>query len=434
MSEPSAPQPGSASTEAYADSVSRPSWRRAFGLLWLGQGVSHLGDALFLTAIVFIAIDVTGSKSAAGLLSGLKYAPAILFGLFAGALVDRYDRRRVMLWADLLRAVAVGCIPLLHATGRLGGASLGLAVFALAAGTTLFNPAIKALLPEFTPTRHLTRAISAFQLAEYTAFVLGPYIASLIAPRLGNVHLLTVDAATFLFSAACIAALPRAAGTRKGADCAGPTIGAEPALPPLHRVVRGAFSGARDVMRLPPIGALVFIGTLNNLVIMGLAHVGVPVLVYESLGLDLAAYGSTLKFFFLGMATASMLLWSLGRRMPKGLTLSIGILLDGLTFVPFAFCKTLGHVQAAQFVHGLVIPLIIIPRTVLVQRVVPSRLHGRAFALINVTVFGMTAISNPVVGFLTEWYEPRTLFLWLGLLGALPGFLGLLLPTLRRAR
>lgn len=417
---------------APAVAVAYPHWKRFLGLLWLGQVISHLGDALFLTAIIFIAIDATGSKGAAGLVSGLKYAPAIIFGLFAGALVDRYDRRRVMLWADLLRGLAVGAIPILHATNNLSGLSLGVAVFVLAMGATLFNPAIKAMLPEFTPPEHLTRAISAFQIAEYAAFVMGPLLASIVAPRLGNIHLLSVDAGTFFFSAMCIALLPKVVSRRRREESA-PHKHDHDFLP-LRRTIRDGFEGALKVMRVRPMAALVLVGTLNNLVIMGLAHVAVPVLVYETLHLDLAAYGSTLKYFFLGMAIGSLLFWSFGKRLPKGPTILLGIVLDGLTFVPFAFCHTLEQVQWAQALHGLVIPLIIIPRTVLVQQVVPGHLHGRAFALINVTVFGMTALSNPLVGFLCEWVAVPTLFLWLGLLGALPGFYGVFLRDLRHNR
>jgi predicted MFS family arabinose efflux permease len=311
---------------------------------------------------------------------------------------------------------------------------LGVAVFVLAMGATVFNPAIKALLPEFTPPQHLTRAISLFQIAEYAAFVMGPFFASLVAPRVGNIHLLSVDAGTFLFSAACIALLPKMLSRRRREESAPKAVNEAQQHQPIRRMIRESFDGALKVTAVTPIAALVLVGTMNNLLIMGLAHVGVPVLVYETLQLDLAAYGSTLKYFFLGMAAGSIVFWSLGRRAPKGLTILIGIVLDGLTFIPFAFCHTLEHVQWAQLLHGLVIPLIIIPRTVLVQQVVPPHLHGRAFALINVTVFGMTAISNPLVGFLTEWVAVPTLFLWLGVLGALPGIGGLFLPKLRRAR
>jgi hypothetical protein len=88
----------------------------------------------------------------------------------------------------------------------------------------------------------------------------------------------------------------------------------------------------------------------------------------------------------------------------------------------------------ALFVHAVAIPLIIIPRTVLIQHTVPGPLHGRTFALLNVTVFGMTAISSAIVGVLAERVAPQTLFLVFGLLGVLPGLAGFALPAVRNTR
>jgi hypothetical protein len=87
-----------------------------------------------------------------------------------------------------------------------------------------------------------------------------------------------------------------------------------------------------------------------------------------------------------------------------------------------------------MFVHALAVPLIIIPRTVLMQQLVPGPLHGRAFALINVTVFGMTAISAGATGWLAEVVPPSRLFLVLGLAGAVVGLCGLGLRSIRNAR
>src|SRR5215207_3824396 len=125
-----------------------PTWRRALVLLWVGQVISHFGDALFLVGIFFLALEVTGSKAGSGLLLALNFVPALGLGLFAGAFVDRHDRRRVMLAADVLRLGAVAAIPLLHGSGRLGPVALGTAMFLLATGSSLFNPAVKAIVPE----------------------------------------------------------------------------------------------------------------------------------------------------------------------------------------------------------------------------------------------------------------------------------------------
>lgn len=409
-----------------------PRWRRALALLWVGQVVSHLGDSLFLVSIAYLAREVTGSWSKGGLLVALNFLPALAFGLFAGAFVDRHDRRRIMIGADLLRALAVGTIPILHLTGNLGTLGLATAVFALATGTTLFNPAIKALLPEITPLDRLTGAVSMFQISEYVALVAGPGLATLALSHFSTLHLFTVDAATFLFSAACLMFIPREARRRMQhvpADAGSQSLARlAPAL------LREVGVGLRAVRANPVLRVLLVLAALDNLFIMGLAHVGTPILVRDQLGLGVDAFASAQWAFFLGLAAASAAVWLVGRDWPKGRMILIGIILDGLTFVPLAFCRTLPQLQLALFVHAVAIPLIIIPRTVLIQKTVPGPLHGRTFALLNVTVFGMTAISSAVVGLLAERVAPRSLFIVFGLIGALPGLAGFAFPALRAAR
>jgi hypothetical protein len=252
----------------------------------------------------------------------------------------------------------------------------------------------------------------------------------LVLPRLGMVHLFSVDAVTFLFSAACLLLIPRQARRRMHAVMPpAPSLAA--LAPALLREVR---VGLRAVGRNPALRVLLVLAALDNLFIMGLAHVGTPILVKERLGLGLEAYLQGQATFFLGLATASAAFWLVGRNWPKGRLILIGILLDGLTFIPLAFCRTLPQVQLALFVHAVAIPLIIIPRTVLIQRTVPGRLHGRTFALLNMTVFGMTAISSALVGLLAERVAPQTLFLVFGLAGALPGAAGFAFPALRATR
>ena len=399
-----------------------PTWRRALVLLWLGQVISHMGDSLFMVGIFFLALEVTGSKAAAGLLLALNFLPALALGLFAGALVDRHDRRRVMLAADLLRAAAVGCIALLWELGRLGPVSLGLCMFLLASGTALYNPALKAIVPELTPPAHLTTAATVFQMSEFAAMVLGPAVAGLlILPALGNLHLFTLDAATFLVSGLCVLALFPIARQPAHADVRFGSGG----------VWREVVDGVRAVLAVPGLGALLLVVAVDNVLCTGLLHVATPLLVKEGLGLDARALAGAQSFFYLGLLVGSLAFWWLGRRAPKGAIILLGVLLDGLTFIPLALCRTLTEVQVVMFLHALALPLIIIPRTVLVQRLVPGPLHGRAFALLHVTVFGMTAISAAVTGLAAEWLPPPALFMLFGGLGALAGLLALATRGLR---
>src|SRR3569623_916712 len=122
----------------------RPHWRRALVLLWMGQIISHLGDSLYLVGIVWLVLDLTGSKSLTGWLVGMNFAPALVLGLFAGAIVGRHARRRMMIGADAFRFLAVGAIPLLSMPHHLTAPVLGELLVALPTGTTFFNTAITA--------------------------------------------------------------------------------------------------------------------------------------------------------------------------------------------------------------------------------------------------------------------------------------------------
>jgi MFS family permease len=409
-----------------------PTWRRAIALLWVGQVVSHFGDSLYLVGIFFLALEVTGSKAGSGLLVALSFVPALALGLFAGAYVDRHDRRRVMLAAELLRGLAVASIPVLHTLGRLTPLALAAAMFITAAGGTLFNPALKAIVPELVPGARLTTTAAVFQLSEYAAKVVGPALAGLvIIPALGSIHLFTIDAATFLVSVLCLLALAPIA--RRPAHALRPDRSG-PVLARSQGLWRELTAGARAVLAIPLLRRLLLLVALDNLLLAGLHQVATPLLVKERLGLDTDAFARAQSLFFLGLLVASALVWAVGQRLPRGPAVLTGLVLDGLTFLPLAFCDTLGEVQVALFFHALALPVMIIPRTVLVQQLVPGPSHGRAFALLNVTVFGMTAVSTALTGVLAEAFPPQQLYLALGTLGALVGVAGWLVPTLRRAR
>ncbi|MBC8131982.1 MAG: MFS transporter [Deltaproteobacteria bacterium] len=411
-----------------ATTAARPHWRRALVLLWMGQVISHLGDSLYLVGIVWLVLDLTGSKALTGWLVAVNFAPALLLGLFAGAFVDRHDRRRIMISADILRFLAVGAIPILVLNHRLDTPVLGVILLALATGTTFFNPAIKALVPEIAPSTQLATAVTVFQLSEQVAFLGGPLLGQPATKHLGLVHLFTLDAATFLFSAICLMMLP-SLGRRKSHAAATQT------LPPL--TVRWILAESRVVLRTvwasPVLRALLLLTALDNLFIMGPAYIATPVLVKETLHLGPEGYMSAMIFFFLGLTLGTAATWIWARRVPKGRLILLGIIFDGLTFIPFYFCRTLGQIQVALFIHALAIPLIIIPRTVLMQQSVPGRLHGRLFALVNVTVFGMTGVSAGLTGLVIERVAPATLFLIVGFLGAIPGLLAFRVRALRTA-
>jgi DHA3 family macrolide efflux protein-like MFS transporter len=167
---------------------------------------------------------------------------------------------------------------------------------------------------------------------------------------------------------------------------------------------------------------------------MGPAIVGATIYVLDGLHLgprEVAWFEASLGAGYLVGAAA---IARFGVAWRKGPTILWGMVLDGLTYLPFVVVDSWPLALVLIFVHGLFIPWIVVARTTLLQQHVPEERRGRVFALVGLTVAGMTALSALVAGALSEAFGPRASFWFAGVVGAGCGLAGLLVPTLRRAR
>ena len=187
--------------QGYRDVLAISSFRR----LWIGQAVSYFGDMMNTTGLAIMLFLVTRSPSIVALGLIAKAVPTILFGLVAGPLVDRLNRQRVMVLADVSRAVLTVTIPF-WAIHWLPGVFI--AVFLVATAGTFFNPAKQAIIPNLVPEGLLVQANSLVQSSERTMELLGYALAGLIAAVISWIPLFLIDAATYMFSAATLLGVP----------------------------------------------------------------------------------------------------------------------------------------------------------------------------------------------------------------------------------
>jgi len=390
-----------------------------FAFLWAAQFLSQFGDSIFQIAFVWLILDMTGSKSATGAAATVSYLPALLFGLAAGLLVDRWNRRLVMAGADAGRALLLALAGVLLWQGALSPALLTAIAFGMATSAVLFNPARDSLLPEIVPAAQLTMANAWVQSSQQAAFLFGPLAAGVLIQG-GGVKS-TFPAAMLLFGGSLLFLL-----AIKGVGRA-------------HRAGRESLALGEDFRRglaaIASDGTLVLLlvlTALDNMFIMGPAILGNVVIVRETLRGSASDYALVEAVYGVGMIAGSILVARVGSRVPSGWLVLIGVTLDGLTYVPMLWCRTLPYLLVLSLIHSLAIPIITVPRATILQRIVPPSLVGRVFALQNVVVVGVTALSCGVAGLLLETISAPALFAIGGGLGAATGLLGALSPRVRR--
>jgi MFS transporter, DHA3 family, macrolide efflux protein len=171
---------------------------RPFLLLWAGQLVSGLGSGLTGFALPVWVYQRTGSAEAFGLLFFAATAPAVLVAPLAGAIVDRSDRRRVLIATDAASAVLTAGIAVLVLTGSFRLWHL-MAMSAAASALGSFQyPAFAAAMGALVPKRHYTRAAGLLQSGDAAVGILTPLLAGVLVTTVGLAGVIAIDVATFL--------------------------------------------------------------------------------------------------------------------------------------------------------------------------------------------------------------------------------------------
>lgn len=176
-------------------------WRnRDFMLLWSGQAVSTAGTQMTLLALPLFVLALTHSAAQAGIVAAIESIPRVVLTLPAGALVDRMDRKRLMIGCDVLRMFALGSIPLALVAGRLAMPLIYGAALIIGACSAIFWLARVSAMPRVVPPEQLGAAVARSEFAEGAAILAGPPLAGLLF-GIGRAFPFFVDAISYGVSA-----------------------------------------------------------------------------------------------------------------------------------------------------------------------------------------------------------------------------------------
>ncbi|MGL4374257.1 MAG: MFS transporter, partial [Turicibacter sp.] len=176
-------------------------YNKNFFLLWQGQLVSVFGDAIYSIALGFWVLQETGSTAIMGLMMALVNVPIIILGPMSGVIVDRSDRKKLIIIGDVIRGIGMLLIAGAAIFGVLEVWMVMLMGIVLGICSSFFNPSISSVLPDIVPKENLVKANSSYSMATTGASIIGQSIGGFIYAMLGAPIMFLVNGISYLFSA-----------------------------------------------------------------------------------------------------------------------------------------------------------------------------------------------------------------------------------------
>ena len=393
--------------------ILQPLRHRDFALLTAGSLISLVGDGFFHVALAWQVYEISNVPTALSFVGVAATLPLVLFVLVGGVFSDRYDRRWLMIGADLLRGVALAAMAVLSISGTIELWHLAVLMALVGIGDAFFNPASTAILPDVVPEHELAQANALTgALRQMMLRLAGPALAGMVVAAVGPGPAFAVDAVTFFLSAVVVAAIR--------------TRPAHPAIQAgVRQTVRQIGDGLTYVRGQPWIWATLVSAMLSLLVFFGPVQVLVPFLVKNRLNLGPEALGLIFAVGGVGSIVMAFAIGHLG--LPRR---RVTVMYAAWTFgvagmAIYGAMTALWQALVASLLTHMLFELGQVIWTTMLQQRVPRNLLGRVSSLDWMVSIGLVPVSYALTGPVAEGIGAGTTMVVAALAGAV--LMGLLL-------
>jgi MFS family permease len=363
--------------------LSQNLWRnREFRIVLFGQAISALGDAISFTALPLLVVLLTGSGVAMGTVGVLQTLPDLILGLPAGALADRLDRRKLVIWADLGRAVLTALVPLSIPLGWPTMALIVLVAFPINALRVMFLAGWTAAMPSIVGRDQVGRANGYAEAIFSLSFIAGPAIAGVLAGLIGPGPTLALDAASFVVSAGSMALIRRPLRAERR-DIS-------------TRMLDDIAEGLRYLLHEPVLRISVAFWTVVSIALAPIVPVVIFFLTIDRheqsgvVGLVLSGYG-------LGSLVGALLAGRLTHG-PLGRIMLVANVGSALAIAAFAAAPATALQVAFALLAGIATALVFIPYLTLRSTIPPDELLGRVGSTARMISVGLGPIGVFLAG------------------------------------
>ena len=389
-------------------------WRsllRERNVRWLfaGQTISQVGDGVSKVALLWFVYAMTDSALKMSLIGVLQTIPPLLFGPFAGVLIDRIEKRRAMIVIDAVRTGLLASIPILYAFGLLSLPLLYVLVFVIAMFSMAFGPALNATLPLVVKKEQLTGVNALMQSAMTIGQLLGPALSGILIAAIGAQNALYVNAAGFCISALCKLPLrlPHMRAHRSSDNVW------TQAVKDLKDGVRFVFVKQRLLFLLMIVASMFTLGSTGFvylLPVLGdrLLHVGSVALggLWSSLSAGILA--TTVWLIWKPQQTVCARIWMIAVAAAIAAGAVPSLLVNQSVFFAAGMIIIIGATS------GLITPLV----SASLQERTPKDMMARVFGLFNTGTMVFSMIGMTVLGWAADRFGPGVSLVTIGIVNA----------------
>jgi len=391
----------------------------AFRNLWLGQAISQVGDAFYYVTFMFMVKKLTGSNAMVGYVGAVEVLPYLLFSPYAGVLADRIDRRKIMLWSDILSGlVLVGLLAVTLGFGNPPVPVIFATAFLLSSVRSFFLPTKNATIPAIVPAKKLLDAMSLSMATQNFMQLAGLAVSAGVLAALYQLSpfwfffcAIAVNCLSFFGSAVFIAKLPPVIPDRQE--------GAAEERHPLKDFTEGI----SFISRRPVLVTLMVVSMFFSLMVAPFFVIYVAA--------NEAWFGgrpATLAWFefafFLGMIGGSIGVAKFKVKKP-GLSFVAGLATVGAGVAALAYSRSFGGFFWWNIVCGVAVPFADIPVKTYLQLTVPDEFRGRVNSSLMMLSTGMMPLGMGLAGTMVEIVGLVNGFLIMGIGMGVVAMLGL---------
>ena len=400
------------------------SWRKSFFVIWTGQAFSLLGSQLVQFALIWWLTHSTRSATVLATATLASMLPGILLGPFAGACVDRWDRRVVMMVADGVIALATLGLAVLSALGAMRVGYVFIIMMIRALGGTFHWPAMQASTSLMVPEKHLSRVAGLNQTLSGALNIAAPPLGALLISVLPLHGVLAIDVGTALLAILPLTwiRIPRPEGAVAPEEAKAKTS-----------IWHDVLEGLRYMLGWPGLFWVGVIAVLVNL-LLSPAFALVPIFVIKHLGGQALELGWLESSWGFGIVAGGLILSVWGgfhRRVMTSLTgvvgLGLGALLIGLTPRGILWPALVG-----SFLAGVMFPIANGPVLAIVQAKVAPHMQGRVLTLMSSAAAAASPLGLLIAGPVADLLSVNIWFVAGGIVCLLAGVVGFFVPVIAR--